>query len=557
MNLSRLFFLIFVYTCVFTSKTMGSEAIFSPTKSASPVGINPYGAAYLKFSRTSFSVLANEDEEEIGTYTLVPGSVLVIKKTNNTFWLLQTDKQRSYYVIRGRNFVYDPNVQIDKLFNSARLANEVTKSGGLKASKTGDLPAKWEIAWWEENGYTKNAEGVYSKIIIVIDPVDPDTIVVDTTVIEVVPDTTVLDTVIVEPPFIEKIKIPVGMIMWDVYYRDYWNDENPKYDPLINYVSETRLVASEWRDQFNVVPFYGQYHDPEKIKIRYNVRWDQASGQNIYDEVEKEVTVKYDKSQDDADREIQYYDEAGIDFLCFNYYNDNSPLSEARLMFVASEHKRNMKMTFMVAPNRSETEINYITDLMLKDYWFKIDNKPVLYFTIDDIGDLEKYRSYMRAKGGGDIYVVYFSIGGYPGDFADYQKYNANAASSYTLSMGSGDADMMIKAEVKARNIFMNQFKDSFVNLIPVLSTGFENLYQRSSIIQKDGQVIPKATLPQLEEKLELMKTFINEHPNKVPAILWYAANEVLESGNPIVPTKSPDGKIDTSVLDTIGKHLE
>jgi hypothetical protein len=60
-----------------------------------------------------------------------------------------------------------------------------------------------------------------------------------------------------------------------------------------------------------------------------------------------------------------------------------------------------------------------------------------------------------------------------------------------------------------------------------------------------------------LEEKLELMKVFIQEYPHKVPAILWYAANEVLESGNPIVPTKSPDGKIDTSVLDTIAKHLE
>ena len=126
-----------------------------------------------------------------------------------------------------------------------------------------------------------------------------------------------------------------------------------------------------------------------------------------------------------------------------------------------------------------------------------------------------------------------------------------------TVIIGSGDADMLIKGEVKARNAFMSQFKESFVNLIPVLSTRFENLYNRSSIIQKDGQIIKKATLTQLEEKLELMKVFIQKYPDKVPAILWYAANEVLESGNPIVPTKSPDGSIDTSVLDTIAKHLE
>ena len=68
---------------------------------------------------------------------------------------------------------------------------------------------------------------------------------------------------------------------------------------------------------------------------------------------------------------------------------------------------------------------------------------------------------------------------------------------------------------------------------------------------------VGKASLPQIEQKLELMKKFIKEHPNKVPAVLWYAGNEILESGNPIVPTKGRDGSIDTSMLDTIKKHLE
>jgi hypothetical protein len=456
---------------------------------------------------------------------------------------------RLFYLIFIYSGIFIPKV----IASSSNLP-----SGGLVAFKTQDLLANWKTKRQEAYVLTQNSRCIaYSKKTEVSGQVYTVTNLTTNPISAVVPDTTLRKTGITDSLNIKKIKIPVGVIMWDVYYRDYWNDKNPKFDPLINYVSETRLVATEWRDKFNVVPFYGQYHEPEKIKIKFNVRWDEASAQNRYNEVEREVTVKFDKNQEDADREIQYYDNAGIDFLCFNYYNDNSPLSQARLMFVASEYKRNMKITFMLAPNRSDIEINYITDLMLKDYWFKIDKKPVLYFTKEDMGDLEKYRSYLRAKDGGDIYVVYFSAGAYPGDFADYQKFKVNAASSYTLSIGSGDADMMIKGEVKARNVFMSQFKESFVNLIPVLSTGFENLYQRSSIIQKDGQVITKATLPQLEEKLELMKVFIQEYPHKVPAILWYAANEVLESGNPIVPTKSPDGKIDTSVLDTIAKHLE
>jgi PhoPQ-activated pathogenicity-related protein len=116
---------------------------------------------------------------------------------------------------------------------------------------------------------------------------------------------------------------------------------------------------------------------------------------------------------------------------------------------------------------------------------------------------------------------------------------------------------MLIKAEVEARNTWMGQYKNTQIDLIPVLTTGFENLFNRSSLDTEQAAFIEKATLPQLEEKLELMKVFIKEHPEKVPAVLWYAANEILESGNPIVPTKRRDGTIDTSVLDTIKKHLE
>ena len=355
----------------------------------------------------------------------------------------------------------------------------------------------------------------------------------------------------------DKIKIPVGAIMWDGWYRDYWNDENPQYDLLINHVSKSRLVATEYMDQFRVLPFYGQYHEPENITIRYNVKWSPELERNTYDVMERAVQVRYDKTQADCDREIQYYADAGFDFFCFNYYNSDSPLSEARLQFVNSENKRGIKMTFMLASNRNDTEINYITDLMLKDYWFKIDNKPVLYFGNRDMQDLPKYKSAYSAKGGGEIYVVYYSMGGAPGDFSQYLQFRANAGSSYTLFVGEKTAEEFIQAEVEARDNWMKQFKITDINLIPTLSTGFENLHNRSSLDLNKAVTVGKASLPQIEQKLELMKKFIKEHPTKVPAVLWYAGNEILESGNPIVPTKGRDGSIDTSMLDTIKKHLE
>lgn len=508
----------------------------------------------------------NSDEIEVGKWTLLPGSILIIKKTNETFWLLQTDKTRSYYLLRGMNFLFDSNVQVTRPVNREKLSNEITAVGGLLPAKSGSVPAKWDSAWWKSHGYTKNDIGEFVKEVSgVVAPTTPPIVNPSDTTLSTKP----IENITVTPPIApivtgpttetnsEKIKTPMGAIMWDGWYRDYWNDENPAYDPLINVVSKSRLIATEWMDKFNVVPFYGQYHEPEAIKIRYNVKWSTELGRNVYDEVEKEVRVKYDKTQADTDREIQYYSEAGFDFFCFNYYNSDSPLSEARLQFVDSQNKRGLKMTFMLASSRSDSEIEYITDLMLKDYWFKIDNKPVLYFNNRDMMDLPKYKSALSRKGGGDIYIVYYSLGGTPWDFEQYLKFGAKAGGSYTIFTESTTAENYIKIETEAREKWMDHFKASGLRLIPTLTTGFENLHHRSSLDSKTVPIIERATTAQIEQKLELMKDFIKRHSDSVPAILWYAGNEILESGNPIVPTKRKDGSIDTSMLDAIKKHVE
>lgn len=471
-----------------------------------------------------------QSELPIGYWEL-PDRILVAKAIAGQYYLMQTNPAGSYYVARGRNLLTDTRTKVSPTATVAvaSIASSTSAIGGLAA------PQNFPEAEFLKLGYTKNTQGEYVK----------PTVPISTPPVSNTP---------VSPT--NKISIPVGAIMWDGWHYDYWADAHPRYDLLINHVSKSRLVATEWMDKFSVVPFYGQYHAPENIKIRYNVRWSQELGRNTYDEMERSVQVRYDKTQADCDREIQYYADAGFDFFCFNYYNSDSPLSEARLQFVASPNKRGIKMTFMLASQRSSEEINYITDLMQQDYWLKIDNKPVLYFNAKDMEDLPKYKAAYAAKGGGDIYVVYYSMGGYPGEFAEYQKYRASAGSSYTLFIGQGTADMLIKAEAEARNTWMGQYKNTQIGLIPVLSTGFENLHNRSSLDATQAQYVEKATLPQIEQKLELMKAFIKEHPEKVPAILWYAGNEILESGNPIVPTRRKDGTINTSMLDTISRHL-
>lgn len=369
--------------------------------------------------------------------------------------------------------------------------------------------------------------------------------------------------IIVEPPINpdpNKISIPVGLIMWDNWEHDYWNETNDMDKLLINHISRNRYAGTVWGDKFNLVPFYGQHIQPEKIMIRYNVRWNQSLGRNEYDSVQKVVTVKFDKNQSDTEREIKYYRDAGFDFLCFNYYSDESYLSETRRDFVAMQNKLGMKMTFKIQNKRTDKEVDYITNLMTKDYWFNIDNKPVLYLNAGDFGDLQKYKNALKSKNGKDIYVVYYDFNGYPTDWNDYLQKGNNAVSAYNTSVGGyATQEQQIAKEVSDRDNWVGQFNATHVSIIPVLSLGIENLDKRTDLIS-DGKpvgVVESANMEQINRKIVYMKDFIKMYPNKVPAIIWNSANEIMESGLSIVPKRLKDGTIDTSILDTISKHLE
>jgi hypothetical protein len=294
--------------------------------------------------------------------------------------------------------------------------------------------------------------------------------------------------------------------------------------------------------------------------IRYNVRWDASLGRNAYDSVEKVVNVKFDKNQADTEREVKYYRDGGFDFLVFNYYSDESYLSETRRNFVEMQNKLGMKMTFKIQNKRSDKEVNYITDLMTKDYWFNIDNKPVLYLNSGDFEDLPRYKNALKSKNGKDIYVVYYDFNGYPTDWNDYLKKGNNAVSAYNTSIGGwATQEQQIAKEVSDRDNWVGQFNATHVSIIPVLSLGIENLDKRTDL-KGDGSpvgVVESANMEQINRKIVYMKDFIKKYPNKVPAIIWNSGNEIMESGLSIVPKRLKNGTIDTTILDAISKHLE
>lgn len=355
------------------------------------------------------------------------------------------------------------------------------------------------------------------------------------------------------------ISVPMGVISWDNWERDYWNDSNASEDDLNrNHIGLNRLAASEWKYKFKTVPFWGQHTAPEKIKIRHNVEWSDELRRNIYEEAEKTVTVKFDKTPADTDREVKYYADAGFKWICFNYYSDISYLSNTRRQFVDMPNKYGMKMTFMLADKREDYEVDYIANLMMQDYWFRIDGKPVLYLDTTDYLEVNRYRSAYRSKGGGEIYEVYYSMNGIPQDVNDLFSKRPKAVSTYnnTTSYGIKAKDLM-RSEVEDRQNFVNQFKASNIKIIPNITLGFEQLGLRTSMGDQGRPGVEIATLDEIEEKCQLLYGFIEANPNEVPAVLWYAGNEILEGGESLVPKRLVDGSIDTSTIDTVSKYIK
>ena len=108
-------------------------------------------------------------EEEIGTWTGSVGSVLVLKQIKDLLWLLQTDKTRTYYVIRGKNFPADDNrVQLTRTIDISLLANDVTSQGGLGQTSVSNarFPVKWDKDWWESKGYSLNNNNEWVKSVV-------------------------------------------------------------------------------------------------------------------------------------------------------------------------------------------------------------------------------------------------------------------------------------------------------------------------------------------------------------------------------------------------------
>jgi hypothetical protein len=352
-------------------------------------------------------------------------------------------------------------------------------------------------------------------------------------------------------PLFEKITKPVGIIMWDGWYRDYHADNPLPYDKLINVASGNRAIASMVD---GLSPFFADVNLPvENVPVYKITGYNPITGQNEYTTTYYPCTVKFDLNQQKFDQHLDMANDAGISFLCFNYYANDSPLSQGRLFYVSSQRKGNVKMCFM-GPNLGfapmiPQSIDYITTQMTQPYYFRIDGKPVIYLQPLQLQHLAAISaSYASKSNGGQLYVVMFdndmtSVGiPYDNNTFNYQAgghYCSFGRNFITDHAHSG----IVTEEVEKWNQFVNSRP---YDIIPTMSAGFRNRNNYEPNNPHAGYTLA-ANPDQLRNQLNQFRQFLKVN-TKAKAGLIYAGNEFAENqGGCFFDTKNNNGTINST----------
>jgi hypothetical protein len=346
-------------------------------------------------------------------------------------------------------------------------------------------------------------------------------------------------------------KKPVGLIMWDAFFNSDWTAPDPIFTKLlVNIATEARVKLTRLiQSGIYLVPFWGRQNLPaQNVEVYSNVGYSAELERNTYDTEIIPVTVDFNFNQSAMDKSIQYAKEAGFQFMIFNYYAFDSPMSQGRLFFAASTQKNGMKYCFMGPglgfPNDRQFNIDYIAAEMRKPYYFKHEGKPVLYVDPEKTADTN---AIIQAYGG-EVYTVAYIGGEIP------NPGNHNAGGSYcsfgdnftTNHAYSGIVNHMVRSSAE----FLTQHPDK--DLIPTLTTGFEN-YQKLNPLDRPGYT-KAATDPELKEAIQLFNGILVNA--KAPFGTVYAGNEFVECGRCVLPVLYPNGTENRTTLEIFKQNL-
>lgn len=348
-----------------------------------------------------------------------------------------------------------------------------------------------------------------------------------------------------------KIKVPVGVIRWDafnktIYNRNVdstWNDPTP----------EERSALSK-EEFYDLQPYHakripGNYIDK-------NVRYDSSGWvfQNIFNNVEFNGDSVEVVNQDNI-----YAQRAGIDYWLFLYYpTGETPLANTRVVYESLVDKKGIKAAFtcgLLGRNRDQN-LQHIVDSFDKDWYQKIDGKPLLFAESGKDADVNE----IKARYGKPIYIVDFNMvgGGIASEAATRINSQGYQAGSWYSTWPAGDG--LHSSAMRNEFFVLDSYKNTSFQVVPNLTINFHQK-ARSEFYSTIGRGSPgystRATLAENRQQFEYFKNFIDQNPNQVKTMIMYSWNEHSEGGIVMCPRLNRDNTINTDLIDLAAEYLK
>lgn len=454
-------------------------------------------------------------KETVAGYWSDKDKILVAYSLSGGLWLMQRDPSGTYYVSRGKNLLSDPSSYSNGKITVSQLSGENTDLGGLY--KPSSFP---EDEFLKETGRVKNSSGEYVKS----GGGGGGT----------------------------KIKQPVGVIRWDGYFTSITPD-NP-----IDVTKETRYALSDPRTK-DQGPFYSTFTEDQNLKKQ---KWNNDSKEWTYTDVV--ANIKFDGDRPGImEKEVDLAIGAGIDYFLFNYYATNAaPMAIARQQFEALPNKKGLRAAYIMENIGGDmaSEVKLIASAMRKDWYQKIDGKPLLVLPPSSGDHYDRvYEIYLAIKGayGGELYTV-LQVMGYPVEIAgEVRKRGYNSHTRYSTWGGWNEGDHSHRYIMNQEWQWYQDSKKESVDFSPNITVSFYQVgAQKSWDGLPDYAYSEKATDAEFEEQIKRTAEYVKDN-SQVKTVILYSWNEYTEGGRTVSPQLRRDGTVDDRILNILSKYLE
>ena len=330
----------------------------------------------------------------------------------------------------------------------------------------------------------------------------------------------------------------------------------------VHYAEQSALSDSRFKNQR---PFYAKDITPTEVTCSF---WDDKN--KIWIRENRYADTDWSMSDADMAMSIEYLVRSGLQYFNFIYYPDNNIGGIVRILFEKTLNKRGIKAAFTVgvlggdrdkypAPNDYTRNLKHLVDCLSKDWYQKIEGKPIVFYynqESETLADLSR----IRAAYGGPMYEVFLSSG-YSNDYTFIVKSRMDARSWYYVFNNEANGNHSLNSVISETYACTKQILQAGFNVVPSMTIALDQRARQnypgdSPAWNKPGYMGHSHSYYEPISEIQLNKYFADLeelrrlYPKQLKTAGFSTWDELSEGGRScLMPKKRIDGTVDDTMV--------